>query len=206
MPPAELAPNDSLTYTGSRGVTVENCDKVKNTVTVATPNDANPSDNMATVTVAVAGGPCSPPVVVGTPSTPVTPVSVALPTTTLLVDKDSKSSSRGKRPIAYRITVTNTGTATATGVVIRDRIPEGLAVIRLPKRATVKGGVLRWTVGNIAPGASKRVGVWMRPVRNRARRICNTAEAGGSNTPVTQDTRCVRVIRVAGVARTPVTG
>jgi uncharacterized repeat protein (TIGR01451 family) len=206
MPPAELAPNASLIYTGSRVVTVENCGKVPNTVTVATPNDANPSDNTASVTVAVAGGPCSPPAVVGTPSTPVTPVTVAPPTTTLLVDKDSRSSSRGKRPIAYRISVTNTGPERALGVVVSDRVPEGLAVVRLPKGATLKGGVIRWAVGDIAPGATKTVGVWMKPVRNQARRICNTAEAGGSNTPVTQDTRCVRVIRVAGVTRTPVTG
>jgi hypothetical protein len=134
------------------------------------------------------------------PATPVPPV------TTLLLDKDSNPSSRGRRPIAYQITVTNTGTGKATGVVVRDRIPEGLAVVRVPRGAVLKGGVIRWAVGDIAPGATKTVGVWMRPVRNQARRICNTAEAGGSNTPVTQDTRCLRVIRVAGVTRTPVTG
>lgn len=194
--PAELAPAASIVFTGSRPVTVAECGVVTNVATVATPGDANPSDNTATVTVTVAGGPCAP-VVVGAP---------APPTTTLSVDKVGVKTLRSNERVPYVITVKNRGTVPATAVTVTDRIPAGLVAARVPKGATIADGVITWNVGDLQPGQSVRVGVWMKRTGKAAVRICNNAATQAGNAVVVADRACTRFLRVAGVRRIPVTG
>jgi uncharacterized repeat protein (TIGR01451 family) len=211
--PAELAPGAALTFVGQRPLTVANCGNLTNTATVATPVDANPNDNTASVTVAVAGPVCAPPivpapiaappaVVVGTP--PVSPVTFT--PTTLLVDKTGRATARANVRVPFKITVTNSGTAVAKDVIVSDRIPEGMTVVRRPRGATIEDGVIKWAVGDLAPGASVSVGLWLRQVGKGSALRCNTATGGASNAPITQDVACTRFIKVAGVRRLPVAG
>ena len=67
----------------------------------------------------------------------------------------------------------------------------------------MRGGFLRWRVGDLAPGQSVTVGVWLRIDTNRAQRLCNTARAVGANAPRVLDTVCTRVVRVAGCKPLP---
>jgi uncharacterized repeat protein (TIGR01451 family) len=125
--------------------------------------------------------------------------------TTLKVTKLAPRGVRAKRRIAFRIVIANTGSALAKNVVIVDRIPAGLALVRLPKGATLSGGVLRWRIGDLAPGRRIQVGFWT--VSTRARRVCNTASASAGNAPSARGSACVRVIVVRGVSAPPrVTG
>lgn len=197
--PASLGPGQTLTYTGTFKAPASECDRFTNTATVSTSppiGETNLTDNQSSVTVTCTTA-LPAPAAVGTP-----PAGTALQ-----IDKSGPEASRGRSLIPYRIRVTNTGTSTAVGVVISDRLPAGTTLARVPRRATLKSGRVRWSVGDLQPGASVTVGLWLRPAANRSVRICNTSTVGGANTPLTQDTACTSVAQVAGVSRPPtVTG
>ena len=84
-----------------------------------------------------------------------------------------------------------------------DRLPAGTSALNPPKGATLRGGFLRCRVGDLAPGQSVMVGLWLRTDTNRAQRLCNTARAVGANAPRVLNTVCARVVRVAGVQTPP---
>ncbi len=196
--PGELAPGASITFTGTRALTALDCGMVTNVATVSLPGDTNPADNTATVTVPVAGEVCKPVTIIGAP---------APPTTTITVAKDGPASAKSRREmVPYRISVTNSGTYVASAVVVRDRIPSGLAAARIPKGATIKNGVVTWAVGDLAPGQTVTIGIYLVRTANRAVRICNEASAESGTAPRVSDKACTRFVRVAGVRRIPVAG
>jgi uncharacterized repeat protein (TIGR01451 family) len=56
--------------------------------------------------------------------------------------------------VTYVLVTTNAGPATAFGVVVRDSLPEGVALVAASRGATSAGGVVTWpTVATLAPGA-----------------------------------------------------
>ena len=94
----------------------------------------------------------------------------------------------------------------AQDVWISDRLPEGTSAIRRPKGATLRHGFLRWHIGDLAPGKSVTVGLWLRTDTNKARNLCNTARAVGGNAPRVLDQACTRLVRIAGVQTPPPAG
>ena len=64
--------------------------------------------------------------------------------------------------ITYTITVTNSGDADATGVVLTDTLPTQLAVIGNPNAGTVSGNVVTWNIGTVAAGSSITVKIIVR--------------------------------------------
>ncbi len=195
---AELAPGASITFAGTRAVTALDCGMVTNVATVSLPGDTNPADNTATVTVPVTSDVCKPVTIVGAPAPPTTTITVAK-------NGPAAAKSRGEM-VPYRITVTNAGPAVASAVVVRDRIPSGLAAARIPKGATIKDGVVTWAVGDLAPGQTVTVGIYLVRTANRAVRICNEASVESGTAPRVSDKACTRFVRVAGVRRIPVAG
>ena len=107
-----------------------------------------------------------------------------------------------RHPIPFLITVRNVGPGVAHEVWVSDRLPAGTSVLYRPSGATLSGGFLRWRIGDLAPGRSVTVGLWLRTDTNEARNLCNTARAVAGNAARVLDRACTRVIRVAG-ARTP---
>jgi uncharacterized repeat protein (TIGR01451 family) len=178
------------------------CGTVTNTASLA-PLTAETStgDNTSSTSTTVAGPQCAPP---GPGPAPPAVAGATVPSgpTRIVVTKLSRRASVGRRAIPFRIIVRNAGTAVATNVWVSDRLPAGTSALRRPKGATLRGGFIRWNVGDIPPGGTVRVGLWLRPDTNKARNICNTARAVGGNAPRVLDRTCVRVVRVAGV-RTP---
>lgn len=59
--------------------------------------------------------------------------------------------------IGYTLSVTNSGTATASGVTLEDTLPVGTTFESATGAYTVAGGVVTWEVGNLNPGASESV-------------------------------------------------
>ena len=195
--PQALAPGEILTYTGSRQVTAANCGQVPNTATVAlvgdVPTETTTANNTSSVSVAVAGPACSPTVVVAGDQA-----------TGLSITKVGPKSSQVRKAVRYTLRITNTGPVAARNVIVRDPVPSGMTVAKLPVNATFGKGQVRWSIGDLQPGQSVRVQVLLRAEGNVTRRICNVGFASGSNAPEVNARACTRFLKVGRTIRVPV--
>ena len=62
-----------------------------------------------------------------------------------------------KSVISYTLTVENIGNAAATGVAVTDPVPDNTTFQGADEGGLVNGGVVKWTVANLAPGASTQL-------------------------------------------------
>ncbi len=159
------------------------------------------------------GTPTPAPTPTPTPTTPAPqspPAPPAAPPTGvagLTVAKTGPATARLGRNIVYTLRVRNDGTATATNMVLVDRIPAGMVVVSKPAGAKVVRRSIRWNARTLAPGRTIVVRVVMRGVGSTAARRCNVAVASASNATTAQARACTNFTRVAGVTRIPrVTG
>jgi uncharacterized repeat protein (TIGR01451 family) len=96
-------------------------------------------------------------------------------------------------PITYRLTVTNPGTGPATNLVLVDRVPAGAVFVSASNGGRLVGDRVQWTLGPLAPGASRTVEVKFRAAA--AGVLVNQAEASAD-----------RGLRASAEARTEVLG
>lgn len=134
------------------------------------------------------------------PETPLTPTGVDTPTSSaraphLVVRKTARAAVAAGGRIVYTITVRNTGGGTATGVHLRDAVPEGTYLTGTPAGAHLLTGSLVWAVGGLAPGASRTVRVSVRVPNGDITRVCNTAVATGEGGLMASGRACTRVAR-----------
>ena len=100
----------------------------------------------------------------------------------LAITKTGPATAQLGADLSYNVTVSNTGTSVAKGVVIEDTIPAGLG-----------GGTKSFQVGDLAPGASKTVTV---PAKAAERgRHCNVAVATATNTGKVQADACTTIVK-----------
>lgn len=100
----------------------------------------------------------------------------------LAIEKSGPTTAQLGADLSYNVTVKNTGTAVAKGVVINDTIPAGLG-----------GGTKSFQIGDLAPGASKTVTV---PAKAAERgRHCNVAVATSTNAGKVQDDACTTIVK-----------
>jgi len=134
-----------------------------------------PSTLSASATVAFQAAPTT---------TPVTPVVSGSPSPAKIRLRLTKTAPAASRPLAlvpYRITVTNPTKREATGVVLRDRVPNGLSFVRASRRATIRNGAVVIPIGRLAPHTTRVVTVWMRAdAQVRGRRV-NVVTVSGTN-------------------------
>ena len=112
------------------------------------------------------------------------------------------------RVIRYTLTVTNTGTVTARRVVVRDPLPAGTFVVRLPARARLAGGAVVWRLGALAPGRRVTVHLRLGTGVGTPGRVVNAAAASAANAVTVRARAVTRLVprpRVAPVV-VPVTG
>ena len=137
--------------------------------------------------------------------TPITVVQIAgTPQTTLRIDKRGPSTAKAGQVITYRIKITNTGTITAQNVVMRDRLPSGMALAAKSAGVRLVKGVVTFTAGDLAPGASKTILLRVRIDRTAAGTRNNVATASASNAPQVRDNARTRIIRLTGQTRIPI--
>jgi uncharacterized repeat protein (TIGR01451 family) len=128
--------------------------------------------------------------------------------TRLGLSKTAPRRVRSGRTVLHTIRVTNRGRVLAEDVVIRDRLPLGLALRRLPANAALRDGIVTWRVGDLRPGAGRTVRLRLQVLGGTAGRRCNVARASADNAATVRDRACTRVVRavVAGEVTPPVTG
>jgi uncharacterized repeat protein (TIGR01451 family) len=76
--------------------------------------------------------------------------------TSLAIHKTGPSESGAGAPIEYQITVTNTGSASASGLIVTDTLPVGASYLNSPG-GSLLNGVISWSVGELAAGGSVTV-------------------------------------------------
>jgi uncharacterized repeat protein (TIGR01451 family) len=80
-------------------------------------------------------------------------------TSTVLVEKLAPREARLNRPYEYRLRVTNLTDAPLASVVIRERVPENFTLARSEPAGAAENGWMNYTVGELAPLASKTIDV-----------------------------------------------
>jgi len=75
----------------------------------------------------------------------------------LAIDKGGPDIDYSNVGVDFPIRVTNTGSATARNVVLRDEIPEGMRFIEASAGGTASDGVVTWSLGNIPPNEEREV-------------------------------------------------
>ena len=89
------------------------------------------------------------------------------------------------RPAVYEITVANTGDAPARNTTLVDTVDSGAQFSRASDGGNLQGSQVVWNLGDLAPGASKKVTVTLvtrerRTIRNTATATAYCAEASAS--------------------------
>lgn len=107
--------------------------------------------------------------------------------------------------VGYRITVTNTGSADATNVTLRDQAPGVFTVSSRPSGSTVSGRTIDWNIGTLTPGQSVTKAVRFAARRTATGRACNVALATATGVDQVRDRACTTIVAARRPA-TPVTG
>ena len=79
-----------------------------------------------------------------------------LPELSLTKEVDKAEANLGDT-LVYTLTYSNTGEGTATGVVIRDVVPDHTTFVSASGAGTQAAGTANWTIGDVAPGATESV-------------------------------------------------
>lgn len=148
-----------------------------------------------------------------TPDAPVTPAATPVTAVTafrpagpaLSVTKTGPARALRGGFVNFRVTVTNTGGATATGVTLSDTPARAMQWRAVPTGAKVSGATATWTIGDLAAGESVSKIVRMRMRLTATGRSCNTALATATGLDQAQARACVTVVAARRPA-TPVTG
>ena len=101
----------------------------------------------------------------------------------LAIDKSGPADAQLGQDVAYTIVVKNVGTAVAKGVVVTDKVPAGLGGVR----------EVPFTVGDLAPGASKTIPITLKAAERG--KFCNVAVATAANAPSVQDDACTEIFK-----------
>jgi uncharacterized repeat protein (TIGR01451 family)/CSLREA domain-containing protein len=116
-------------------------------------------------------------------------VQVQASTTTLTITKQQTytlgagSTIRHYGLVTYTITVANTGTATATNVIITDALSSALSFLSASGSCTHSGGVVTCTLGNLSVGQSVSVQIVAQATGTPGSLVNNVAQVGASNAP-----------------------
>ena len=217
-----LKPGETLSWTGTRSVTVAECGELPNTATVSlSPKpktggpDVNPGNDTATRTVVVGGAQCAPPqqpptVVPVTQSPavvtpPVTTTGKVCPRPTLAAVVRGPQNPKAGSTTKYHVTVRTTG-VTAKNVRLTLRLPSGFS---LPTTtvATLRNGRLVVGIGTLTRGTARTVPVVLKLDRSTRGAKTMTAAVSAKCGDAVAATRTVQAIAAAPIRVQPaVTG
>jgi uncharacterized repeat protein (TIGR01451 family) len=124
------------------------------------------------------------------------------PAPDVTIDKKGPATARAGSVFRYSITVRNRSRFTARDVEVTDLVPIQLTLVRVPSGATIRNGVVTWSLGDLAAGRSRTLTMQVRVNPNVTGRITNTATVTAEGMPPKRSTAVTRVSGPAPVART----
>jgi uncharacterized repeat protein (TIGR01451 family) len=148
-----------------------------------------------------------PPADTPTPPTPPEPPTLP-PSTQLRIVKTLPRVARVGRRVRFRLTVRNTGSIAARGVTVVDAAPApvALAGLRASRRPRIVRRTAIWSLGTLAPGASRTIRGTVRLQAARPGRLRNVALAGAANARVATAQADTRIRGARQPRVPPVTG
>ncbi|MCK6459668.1 MAG: DUF11 domain-containing protein [Planctomycetes bacterium] len=93
----------------------------------------------------------------------------------LVLEKQGTKKTYRGRTIAYDMTLRNTGDGEARDVVVTENLPADTKFVQASEGGTLDGGVVRWRLGSMAPGAARTFN--MRISSEGAARVRSTTTA-----------------------------
>jgi virginiamycin B lyase len=108
--------------------------------------------------------------------------------------------------VTYTLTVTNNGTAGAVGVTLTDTLPSGATFVSATGGVTPESGVLTFTIGSLAAGASASIAVVVTStatgiLHNQAIVVGSQSDPTPGDNSITQTTIVNAGLTVTGVKR-----
>ena len=157
--------------------------------------------------VPVSGGICDNVTPQSTPAAPAATVTAFRPASPAALSVTKTGPARALRGgfVNFRVTLTNTGGATATGVTLVDTPARSMQWRAVPRGAKVSGRTATWAIGDLAAGQSVTKVVRMRMRLSASGRSCNTVVATATGLEQSRARACVTVTAARRPA-TPVTG
>jgi uncharacterized repeat protein (TIGR01451 family) len=95
----------------------------------------------------------------------------------LSLSKSGPSRALAGARVGYVIRVTNRGGAELRGLTVADDLPAGMSLASVPSGGRLRSGRVVWTIGSLAPGATRTLRVSVRIDSDIAGRRCNRATA-----------------------------
>lgn len=142
----------------------------------------------------------------GTPTPTPTPKPKVTQTPTLKVTKAGPRTKTSGGQVRYTIVVRNTSKVIARQVVVSDTLPPGLAYLRSSLRPASVGKRIVWRIGNLAPGKSRTLTVWLQSPAGMAGSRTNVVEVSAQRAKTVRDTATTQFRRVRAQFQPPVTG
>lgn len=109
------------------------------------------------------------------------------PAPDIAISKGAPDTARAGGTFPYRITVKNRSSFPATRVEVTDLVPVQLTLVSIPDGATIRNGVVTWSVGTLGPGASRTLTMEVRVNPRVTGAIVNTATVTADNLPPRHD-------------------
>ncbi len=123
------------------------------------------------------------------------------PTPDVTINKSGPDTARAGSQFTYTIVVKNRSSFTARNVEVTDLVPAQLTLVRIPSGATIRNGVVTWSLGDLAAGASRTLRMDVKVNPNVTGRIVNTATVTADGMAPKRDQAVTRVVGPVPVAR-----
>ncbi len=119
---------------------------------------------------------------------------VVAQTPDVTIDKRGPATALRGRVFTYTIVVRNNSTFAARNVQVTDLVPANLTLVAIPAGATIRNGVVTWSLGTLQPRQSRTLRMRVRVNPNTtATRLVNTATVTATGLAPRRDTVTTRI-------------
>ena len=117
------------------------------------------------------------------------------------IAKSGPATARAGSTFRYTVVVRNRSSFVARNVQVTDLVPVSLTLVSMPSGASIRNGVVTWSLGDLPAGASRRLRMNVRVNPNVTGTIRNTATVTADGLPPRRSTAVTRVVGPVPVAR-----
>lgn len=110
------------------------------------------------------------------------------------IGKNGPRAARRGQVFDYRLLVRNRSDFTARGVEVTDLVPIDLTLVGIPRGATIRNGVVTWSVGNLPPGRARAMSMRVRVVPRARGVIANVGTVTARGLPPRRAVARTRIV------------